>query len=196
MIGKTRGRKIVPTRWSITAVDKILSDQMIQLVRDFGEVEGHLYFHFRRIGNEYYILISPGDYSFEMIENWNNGSIWTGPRESSAEGDYEKPGRMVTNPTIGGAFFAAKLPILEFLKKKERKGNILVIRFIDGDYTMPLGVWQVRENVKSAMQTENFLDGIDQFFEIIKVRRSKDLRHYSKTYQMIKLQRKISDYVM
>ena len=61
---------------------------------------------------------------------------------------------------------------------------------------MPLGVWQVRENVKSAMQTENYLDGIDQFFEIIKIRRNKDLRHYSKTYQMIKLQRKISDYVM
>ena len=196
MIGKTRHRKIVPTRWSITAVDKILSDQIIQLVRNFSEVEGHLYFHFRRIGNEYYILISPGDYSFEMIENWNNGSVWTGPRESGAEGDYERPGRMVTNPVIGGAFFAAKLPILEFLKKKERKGNILVIRFIDGDYTMPLGVWQVRENVKSAMQTENYLDGIDQFFEIIKVRRNKDLRQYSKTYQMIKLQRKISDYVM
>ena len=196
MLGKTRGRKIVPTRWSITAVDKILSDQMIQLVRNFSEVEGYMYFHFRRIGNEYYVLISPGDYSFEMIENWNNGSIWTGPREAGAEGDYEKPGRMVTNPRIGGAFFAAKLPILEFLKRKGRKGNILVIRFIDGDYTMPLGVWQVRENVKSAMQTENYLDGIDQFFQIIKIRRNKDLRHYSKTYQMIKLQRKISDYVM
>ena len=196
MLGKTRGRKIVPTRWSITAVDKILSDQMIQLVRNFSEVEGYMYFHFRRIGNEYYVLISPGDYSFEMIENWNNGSIWTGPREAGAEGDYEKPGRMVTNPRIGGAFFAAKLPILEFLKRKGRKGNILVIRFIDGDYTMPLGVWQVRENVKSAMQTENYLDGIDQFFEIIKIRRNKDLRHYSKTYHMIKLQRKISDYVM
>ncbi|MCL4450218.1 MAG: hypothetical protein M1386_02740 [Candidatus Thermoplasmatota archaeon] len=196
MLGKTRGRKIVPTRWSITAVDKILSDQMIQLVRNFSEVEGYMYFHFRRIGNEYYVLISPGDYSFEMIENWNNGSIWTGPREAGAEGDYEKPGRMVTNPRIGGAFFAAKLPILEFLKRKERKGNILVIRFIDGDYTMPLGVWQIRENVKSAMQTENYLDDIDQFFEIIKIRRNKNLRHYSKTYQMIKLQRKISDYVM
>lgn len=196
MLGKTRSRKIVPTRWSITAVDKILSDQLIQLVRNFSEAEGYMYFHFRRIGNEYYILISPGDYSYEMVENWNNGSIWTGPREAGAEGDYEKPGRMVTNPRIGGAFFAAKLPILEFLKKKERKGNILVIRFIDGDYTMPLGVWQVRENVKSAMQTENYLDGIDQFFEIIKIRRNMDLRQYSKTYQTIKLQRKISDYVM
>lgn len=195
MLGKTRSRKIVPTRWSITAVDKILSDRLIQVVREFSEVDGNLYFHHKRIGNEYYILITPGDYSFEMIENWNNGSIWTGPRESIAEGDYEKPGRMVTNPKIAGAFFAAKLPIVEFLNEKERRGNILVIRFIDGDYTMPLGVWQVRENVRTAMQSVYYLDDIDKFFEIIRIRRKVDLRGNSKTYQMIKLQRKITDYV-
>lgn len=195
MLGKTRSRKIVPTRWSITAVDKILSDRLIQVVREFSEVDGNLYFHHKRIGNEYYILITPGDYSFEMIENWNNGSIWTGPRESIAEGDYEKPGRMVTTPKIAGAFFAAKLPIVEFLNEKERRGNILVIRFIDGDYTMPLGVWQVRENVRTAMQSVYYLDDIDKFFEIIRIRRKVDLRGNSKTYQMIKLQRKITDYV-
>ena len=77
MLGKSRNRKIVPTRWSITAVDKTLSDQLIQMIRSFPEVEGNLYFHYKRIGNEYYILIIPGDYSFEMIELWNNGSILT-----------------------------------------------------------------------------------------------------------------------
>ena len=195
MLGKTRNRKIVPTRWSITAIDKTLSDQIIPIIRDFPEVEGNLYFHCKRIGNEYYILILPGDYSFEMIELWNNGSIWTGPRESGGEGDFEKPGRMVVNPKIAGAFFAGKLPILEFLGKKERKGNILVIRLIDGDYTMPLGVWQVRENIKMALQEENYLDGIDQFFEIIRIRRRVDLRSKSKTYEMVKRQRKITEYV-
>ena len=195
MLGKSRNRKIVPTRWSITAVDKTLSDQLIEMIRSFPEVEGNLYFHYKRIGNEYYILIMPGDYSFEMIELWNNGSIWTGPRESDGEGDFEKPGRMVINPKIGGAFFAGKLPILEFLRKKEKKGNILVIRLIDGDYTMPLGVWQVRENVKMAMQEETHLDSIDQFFEIIRMRRRVDLRAKSKTFEIVKLQRKITDYV-
>jgi hypothetical protein len=195
MVGRTRNRKIVPTRWAITAVDKTLSDRIISEIRDFQDVEGNMYFHYRRIGNEYYILITPGDYSFEMIENWNNGSIWTGPRESGAEGDYEKPGRMVVNPRIAGAFFAAKLPIVEFMKKIERRGNILVIRFIDGEYTMPLGVWQVRENVRAAMSEVNYLDSIDQFFNIIKIRRKKDLRGSSKTYQTIKQQRKITEYV-
>ncbi len=195
MLGKTRHRKIVPTRWSITAVDKILSDQIIDQVRKFEDVEGDMYFHYRRIGNEYYILILPGDYSYEMLEVWNNGSIWTGPRAASAEGDYEKPGRMVVNPKIAGAFFAARLPILEFLKKKERKGNILVVRFVDGDYTIPLGVWQVRENVGMAMKEMNYIDSIDQFFEIIRIRRKVDIRPESKTYQTVKRQKKITEYV-
>jgi hypothetical protein len=195
MLGRTRKRKIVPTRWSITAVDKTLSDQMIPEIRNYDDVEGNMYFHYKRIGNEYYILIIPGDYSYEMIEQWNNGSIWTGPRAGSAEGDYEKPGRMVINPKIAGAFFAARLPILEYLKGKERKGNIIVFRFIDGDYTMPLGVWQVRENVKVAMREENYLDSIDRFFEIIRIRRKVDLRASSKTYQIVKQQKKITEYV-
>ncbi len=195
MLGRKRKRKIVPTRWSITAVDKTLSDQMIPEIRNYNEVEGNIYFHYKRIGNEYYIMIIPGDYSYEMIEQWNNGSIWTGPRTASAEGDYEKPGRMVLNPKIAGAFFAARLPILEYLKGKERKGNIMVFRFIDGDYTMPLGVWQVRENVKMAMREENYLDSIDRFFEIIRIRRKVDLRASSKTYQIVKQQKKITEYV-
>lgn len=195
MLGKTRGRKIVPTRWSITAVDKTISDHLIQEVKNFSEVDGNLYFHSSRIGNEYYILIIPGDYSFEMIELWNNGSIWTGSRESSAEGDYEKLGRMVISPRIAGAFFAAKVPILEYLKGKEKKGNILVIRFVDGSYTMPLGVWQVRENVKAAMLGEHYLDSIDQFFRIIEARRKTDLRGNSKTYQIVKTQKRITEYV-
>lgn len=194
MLGRRGNRKIVPTRWSITAVDKTITDRFISEISHFPEVEGNIYFHSRRIGNEYYILILPGGYSFEMLELWNNGSVWTGPREGSADGDYEKLGRMVVSPKIGGSFFAAKLPILEYLTKKEKKGNIIVIRFIDGDYTLPLGVWQVRENVRDAMKQENFLEGIDQFFSLIGIRRGINLSGKSKTYQNIKLQRKISDY--
>ncbi len=195
MLGITRKRKLVPTRWAITAVDNTISNSILSQIKEFEEIDGNLFFHSKRIGNEYYILIIPGSYSFEMIENWNNGSIWTGPRDGVVEGDYEKPGRMVQNPNIGGAFFAAKLPILEYLSNRGAKGSILVIRFVDGDYTMPLGVWQVRENVKLALESGTYIDGIDTFFDAIKARRMTDMRKYSKTYQTLKLQRKITEYV-
>lgn len=194
MLGNGRRRKIVPTRWSITAVDKIISDSLISKVSCYDDVDGILTFHFRNIGNEYYVMIFPGEYSFEMLEIWNNGSIWTGPREGIAEGDYEKLGRMVINPKIGGSFFAAKVAVLEYLNRKKRKGNIVIVRFIDNDYTLPLGVWQVRENMRSAMKNESYLDNVKQFFGLIELRRNIDLSGKSKTFQIFKQQKKITDY--
>jgi hypothetical protein len=195
MIGKARFRRIVPTRWAITAVDKMLSDHFLSIVSRCEEVDSYLYFHSRRIGNEYYVLIFPDAYWFEMIEVWNNGSIWTLDRQPVIESDYEKMGRMISTPKIGGSFFAARLPVLEYLARKGRKGGILVVRFIDGDYTMPLGVWQVRENVRDALKKENNLESMEQFFSIIDVRRSLNLKGYSKTYLFRKNQKRITEFV-
>ncbi|MEM0128354.1 MAG: hypothetical protein QXO03_04635 [Thermoplasmatales archaeon] len=194
-LGRARHRRIVPTRWAITAVDKTLADIFTSDILRFEEVDSHLYFHIRRIGNEYYILIFPSSYWFEMIEVWNNGSIWTVEREAVIESDYEKGGRLISAPKIGGSFFAAKLPIVEYLRRKEKVGGILVVRFIDGDYTMPLGVWQVRENVRSALQNEEMLENFESFFSIIKLRRSIDLKPYSKTYLHTTYQKRITEFV-
>ncbi|MEM0141163.1 MAG: hypothetical protein QXN66_03895 [Thermoplasmatales archaeon] len=194
MLGKGRQRKIVPTRWAITAVDKTLSDIFTSEIQRFEDVDSYLYFHNRRIGNEYYIIVFPESYCFEMVEVWNNGSIWTMDREPVIESDYESAGRLVSSPKIGGSFFAAKLPIVEYLRKKERKGGILVVRFIDGEYTMPLGVWQVMENVRTALRSEERLENLDKFFSIIRTRRSIDLRGYSKTYLFRRNQKRITEF--
>lgn len=194
MLGKQKNRKIVPTRWSITAVDKIISDSLISEIKHFPIIDRIEYFNFSNIGNEYYICILPGPYSFEMVEDWNNGSIWTGTRGSIVEGDYEDLKHREPNPSIGGSFFAAKLPILDYMKGLELQGRIIVARFIGGDYTMPLGVWQVRENVRQALTQPSVLENIEEFFSLIDIRRKINLRQFSKTYQMIKNQRRLTDY--
>jgi len=194
MLGKTRSRRIVPTRWSITAVDKIISDALLSQIMDFDRIDGYITFHFRNIGNEYYVLVMPGEYSFEVMEIWNNGSIWAGPRRMTVESDYEKIGKMVSEPKIGGSFFASKVAVLEYLRKRERKGQIIVVRFIDGEYTIPLGVWQVRENLRAAMLNVRYIDGIDGFFGNIREKRGIDISGRSKTLQIFKQQKMITDY--
>jgi len=194
MLGKQKGRRIVPTRWSITAVDKIISDSFIKEIRYFPYLDKIEYFHFSNIGNDYYIAIIPGPYSFEMMENWNNGSIWTGNRGNIIESDYEDFKRRELNPSIGGSFFAAKLPILDYMKKRNIQGQIIVSRFIGNDYTMPLGVWQVRENVRAAMNKAEEIENIDQYFSIITLRKGIDMRPFSKTYQILKNQKRLTDY--
>ncbi len=194
MLGKQKGRKIVPTRWSITAVDKIVTDSFIKEIKYFPHIDRIEYFHFSNIGNEYYIAIIPGPYTFEMIEDWNNGSIWTGRRGDVVESDFEDLRRLETNPSIGGSFFAAKLPILDYMKNRKVQGRIIVSRFIGKDYTMPLGVWQVRENVRTAMKSAETMENLEHYFSTIAFRKGLDLRTFSKTYQTLKNQRRLTDY--
>ncbi len=58
-------------------------------------------------------------------------------------------------PRIAGAYFAAKLGILEYLTQdKKRKCSVLVFREIRPEYLVPLGVWQIREGIREALRTK------------------------------------------
>ena len=50
-----------------------------------------------------------------------------------------------------GGYYAARLAILEELKRKKRQASVLALRFISEEYSAPLGVWVVREAVRKAM---------------------------------------------
>ena len=69
-------------------------------------------------------------------------------------------------PSIAGAYFAAKLGVAEYLKKKKTQAGVLVLREIRPEYAVPVGVWQVREAIRAAMSKTPFLaetleEGID-----------------------------------
>ena len=58
-------------------------------------------------------------------------------------------------PRIAGAYFAAKLGILEYLtSSKKRKCSVLVLREIRPEYLVPLGVWQIREGIRDALRSK------------------------------------------
>ena len=72
------------------------------------------------------------------------------------ESDYENATTGLDHyPRIAGAYFAAKLGILEYLTSfKKRKCSVLVFREIRPEYLVPLGVWQIREGVRDALRTK------------------------------------------
>jgi hypothetical protein len=51
----------------------------------------------------------------------------------------------------GGCYYSARFAIAEHLSKLKRQAGAIVFREAYPDY-VPLGVWNVRENVKMAMQ--------------------------------------------
>jgi hypothetical protein len=51
----------------------------------------------------------------------------------------------------GGCYYAARLAVAEHLKRRRRQATAICIREIYEGYLFPLGVWNVRENMRTAL---------------------------------------------
>jgi hypothetical protein len=150
MVGLKKNRKLVPTRWSITATDDIISVNLIKGLVSYLQIDRFEVYKYSHLGNHYSIILIPDEvWSFEMKEVWfdNNGNIGMGI-------DFEDARGLDHYPSIAGAYFAARLGIAEHLSKRRRKAAALVLREIHPDYVMPVGVWQIREGIREALKTE------------------------------------------
>jgi DNA repair protein NreA len=150
MLGLKKNRRLVPTRWSITATDDIISLNLIKSLESYLQIDRFEVYKYSHLGNHYSIILIPDDvWSFEMKEVWfdNNGNIGMGM-------DFEDARGLDHYPSIAGAYFAARLGIAEYLSKRRRKAAALVLREIHPDYVMPVGVWQIREGIREALKTE------------------------------------------
>ncbi|MDH5462222.1 MAG: hypothetical protein OEX09_08395, partial [Candidatus Bathyarchaeota archaeon] len=61
-----------------------------------------------------------------------------------------------TYASIGGCYYAARLAVGELLAKERRQAAVAVLREARPGYIMPVGVWQVRENVRNALRQKPF----------------------------------------
>jgi hypothetical protein len=132
MLGQKR--KLVPTCKSL-----------IENVLDCSLIDSHKVFSYEHLGNIFTIVLFPHRWVYEMIEAWySNGILGFGS-------DYEDARGIDHPPAIAGAYFAAKLAVLEYLKKKKIQAGVVILREIRPEYAIPVGVWQVREGVREAM---------------------------------------------
>ena len=157
MFGKKR--KLVPTKWSITATDSIIAESLVSEILEFDLIDSCRVFSHDHLGNLFSVVLFPHRWLFENQEAWHTGnSIGFGSDIEDAKG-IDHP------PVTAGAFFAAKLGVAEYLLEKKCQASALVLREIRPEYAVPVGVWQIREAIRSAMKNEpyiaeNFDDGV------------------------------------
>ena len=153
MLGQKR--KLVPTRWSITATDDIISKSLADEILDYSLIDSCRVFSYEHLGNVFSVVLFPHRWIYEMIEAWySNGILGFGS-------DYEGIRGIDHPPAIAGAYFAAKLGVLEYLNEKKIQAGVVILREIRPEYAIPVGVWQVREGIREAMKqnptvTDNF----------------------------------------
>ena len=160
MFGKKR--KLVPTRWSITATDDIISKSLVSEILDYSLIDCCKVFSFNHLGNLFSVVLFPHRWLFEMEEAWydEKGQIGFGA-------DFEDARGIDHPPAIAGAYFAAKLGVAEYLSKNKIQAAVLVLREIRPEYAIPVGVWQIREGIREAMKQKpiivsNLDEGLNQ----------------------------------
>ncbi len=154
LLGTSKSRKLVPTRWSITATDDIASRVLIKEIRDFPELGEFLLFSESYLDNHFLILMIPRVWSFEQLEAWYPGSAWLAKGyEPVIVHDYEfHGGRRSYAARVAGAYYASRLAVAEYLSKIRRQASVIVFREVRPGYVLPLGVWVIRETVRSALR--------------------------------------------
>lgn len=145
LLGLKKNRRLVPTRWAITATDDTISKNKLEKIRYFPEISEFQVFSAEYLGNHYEFLLLPDKYSFEVIEiSMKNMGVWN---------DYETffPRKKYAD-SVTGAYYANRLAIVEYLERIKRQASCLVIREIRPEYSAPCGVGILRETSREAFQ--------------------------------------------
>ncbi len=165
LLGKKSERRLVPSRWAITAVDDTISKEFINNIKLFQIIDSIKVFRSVLFGNHFIIILFPHQWFFELVEKWVNGSIFNqGPDRIVS--DFERfNGRKSYAFNTTGGYYAARFSVSEWLVKNNLQAGVIIIRIISPDYIAPLGVWVVREGVKRAFSSHPLL--FNNFKELV-----------------------------
>ncbi len=146
-VGLKTNRRLVPTRFAITATDDIVGKKLISDIKDFEPVGEFMLYQGSYLGNHYFVMLFPDVWSYELFEAYGKGNDFCSDYESYS-------GRSAYALNCAGGYYAARLPVLEQLKSLRRQSSVLVFRIITDEYLMPLGVWVVREASRKSFSSK------------------------------------------
>jgi hypothetical protein len=197
--GIEKKRRLVPTRWSITAVDDIISKSLVEKVKTFPEINEYRVYESIYLDNVFEILMIPAQWSYESMEAWYPGTVWNPNGHSiTIFSDWEGNSGRTTYAAIGGCYYSARLAVCEQLQRERRQATVIVLREARPGYIMPIGVWQVRENVRNAMRQKPYMfKSLAESLQFISSRFEIPLQRWILQSELLKralFQKKITDF--
>jgi len=200
LLGLKRNRRLVPTRWAITAVDSAIAAKLLENVKSEDKVVDYIeVYSASYLGNRFTIILFPGPYRLEMVEIWYPFTVWTQNAKQPVLHwvREDKPNRFTE---IDGGFMAARLSVLEHLTRRRRQATILIIREITPDYYAPVGNWHIRLTTAHALSQPILKsDDVKEVARVLSENiKDKTLLNTiikkSKTFDKLYVQRKLDQY--
>jgi hypothetical protein len=169
VMGLKKNKRLVPTRWSITATDDMLGKQFLENVRNYPWIEDYELFYGEFMGNQYIILMFPSVWSYELFEMYLPKSSWNPGNEIKASTDMEGySGRKTYAFDTAGGYYASRFAILEYLNSIKKQASVIALRVETPSYWAALGVWVVRESVKKALRKSMKFAEREELIESVK----------------------------
>ncbi len=162
MLGKKR--RLVPTRWSITAVDDIISRALINNIKNNSVIDEYQVFVRKILLNTFVAILIPKIWQFEWIEAWFPKTTWNMLEYGEPEilGDYEGYRGLEHYAKVGGCYYSARVAIAEYLNNIRKSAGVLILREIYPGFNIPIGVWFVREQLRAMFRSKPIkFDNID-----------------------------------
>ena len=187
-------KKLVPTRWSITATDDMIGKHLIEKIKNHETVGGYFVGSSEYMSNHFEVLIMPGNWEFENFEAWAPGTVWSqGGSQPSIIPEYEGYGGRTKYALQGGGYYASRYAAVESLDKMHKQARVVVFREIYEGYQMPLGVWVVRETAIRAYDKLNRFSTLSDALQDIQSRLRIPLSTYFKMSKVLS-QSRLTDF--
>ena len=118
-MGTKKRRRLVPTRWSITACDSTLGNRLLQKVRDYDVIERCEVREFASLNNYYAVMLLPTAWQYE----WMEAFLRIMGNEELIFSDFENNGGKKGYSRVGGCYYSCKMAVLEALAAREEAGR-------------------------------------------------------------------------
>jgi hypothetical protein len=153
-LGLKKDRRLVPTRWSTTAVHDIVTKNLLNNIKNSPLFDYKAYFG-SYLGNYYLLLFFPEIWSYELFETYvsSNTTMESNLKYMTDFEPYE--GRKTYAQNCAGGWYSVRMAIAEHLDRVKRQGSCLAIRLITDEYAMPLGVWVTTEATRKALNNKS-----------------------------------------
>ena len=179
MFGVGPRRRIVPTRWSITAVDSSISLELIDRVKHYPTIDDYRVYSFGVYDNQYVAILLPEPWRFEWIEAWFPNTTWNQFATTPYMiGDYEEYFGRAKYARVGGCYYSTRLAVAEALERERKQAAAVVLRETYPGFIMPLGVWNVRESIRELFRApherhDTFRGAMDSALSKLRISKSR-----------------------
>jgi hypothetical protein len=125
----------------------MIGDRLLSEVKKCPVIDTLRLHEFSSLHNRYAVLLMPTAWQYE----WTEAFLHVLGNEEYVFSDYEGFREKTGYSPLGGCYYSCKMAVLEALAQEQRQAGAIILREALPGY-VPMGVFNVRENVRSAMR--------------------------------------------